>query len=196
MPERVALAASAYVLPEFTRSLRGFASVDALGNPDHERVFAPLLAARRTAARVETVDGQLAAFDGPRLRRALEETIAAISAERAPKEGAERRALQALLGELAAPALAAAESVDRAAAAVRAAHGEQRAGPWSAWVARVQDLFDRVDAYWIALRRSLGPPRALAVKRRKPKRGHLPAFALMLLGASAAVTSAVAQHVA
>jgi hypothetical protein len=183
MPEPAAHTPASLALPEFTRSLRGFASVQALGNPDHDRVFAALLAARRTAARVESVEGRLAAFDGARLRRALDEAIAAISAERTARDGAERRALLALLTELAEPACAAAEQVARAAAAVRAARGD-RDGPWAAWIAAVQDLFDRVDGFWMALQRSLGPPSlAGAGKRRKRRAEPLRALVAGLLGA-------------
>jgi hypothetical protein len=184
-----------FALPEFTRSLRGFASTRALGSLDHERVFAPLIAARRAAARVESVEGQLAAFDAARLRRALDTAIAAMCADRALKDGAERRALTARLTELAEPAFAAADRMEHAAALVREARGAKRAESWRAWVATVQAFFDGSDRFWTALQRSIGPARANA-RKRKTATGALWAFAVAALGVSALASPTPAQHVA
>jgi hypothetical protein len=180
-----------FALPEFTRALRGFASAGALGSSDHDRVFAPLLAARKAAARVETIEGQVAAFDAQRLERALREALDAMCAERVPKNGGERRALAARLEELAAPALAALPRIEAEAARLRAARESERAAPWRAWVAAVQALFDGADRFWSDLQRSLG---ASPTRRKRARRGFL-----RLLGAAAIVAASAgrtgAQHV-
>lgn len=195
MPEPTSREPGEFALPEFTRSLRGFASISSLGSPDHERVFAPLIAARRNAARVESVEGQLAAFDAARLRRALDEAIVAMCADRAPKDGAARRALTACLTELAEPAFAAAGRMERAVALVREARGAKRAESWRAWVATVQEFFDGSDRFWTALQRSIGPARARASKGKTATRA-VKALAVAALGVSALVSPVPAQHAA
>jgi hypothetical protein len=158
MPERPA-GADRFALPEFTRALRGFASVGSLGSPDHDGVFAPLLAARKAAARVATVEGRLAAFDAARLRRGLDESIEAMCAARTPRAGADRRALHARLTELAEPALQALDRMERSAADLRAATDAERAERWPTWIRSVQALFDGTDRFWIAVQASLPPAR-------------------------------------
>ncbi len=178
-----------FPLPEFTRSLRGFASVDSLGAPDHAGVFAPLLTARRAAARVTTLEGRLAAFDAARLRRGLDESIEAIAASRAPKAGAERRALRARLAELADPARIALDAMELAAADLRAAPDSGRSERWIIWIRAIQALFDGTDRFWIAVRDSAPPPRGTRRARR--------AAGVLLLAALGAGVPAVgrAQHV-
>jgi hypothetical protein len=195
MPERTAPEPGDFALPEFTRSLRGFASIRSLGDPDHERVFAPLIAARRTAARVQSIEGKLAAFDAPRLRRSLDEAIVALCADRTAKDGAERRALRARLTELAAQAFAATGSMEHAAVLVREARGVGRAESWRAWVAAVQELFDGSDRFWTALQRSIGPSHAGARKKRTAA-GAVRTVAMAALGMSALVSPVSAQHAA
>ncbi|MFI5311728.1 MAG: M14 family zinc carboxypeptidase [Gemmatimonadales bacterium] len=183
-----------FLLPEFTRSLRGFASPRALGSPDHDRVFGPLVAARRAAARVESVEGQLAAFDAVRLRRALEEAIAGMCAERTRKDGAARRALAARMTDLAEPAFAAAGRIEHAAALVRASREPGRSEAWRAWVVAVQALFDGSDRFWIAVQDSIGPARVKARRKKKRTRAlGVVAFAALVLPALAHPVRA--QHV-
>ena len=144
MPE----ARGRFVLPEFTRSLRHFASVASLGGADHDRVFGPLLAARKTAERVSGVEAQLAAFDAARLRRARHESVAAMALSRFPRSEADRRALTAELEELAAPEFAALDRVEREADRVRAASTLALATAWGDWVSAVQALFVATDRFW------------------------------------------------
>jgi zinc carboxypeptidase len=180
------------VLPEFTRSLRGFAAAGALGSRDHDRVFAPLLAARKAAARVETIDGQVAAFDAQRLSRALEETLATIAAERVPRDGGDRRALAARLRQLAAPAFAALDAVASAAARLRSARAAERAEPWREWVASVQAMFDGTDRFWMDFHASLGSPPA---KRRRLRKGFVRLLTFVAMSASVGAGTLGAQHV-
>jgi hypothetical protein len=140
-----------FVLPEFTRSLRGFASVRALGTRDHELMFGPLLAARRSATRVLAPEAKAAAFDADRLRRSLLDGIAATATDRAGADVALGRAYAARVEERAAPAFAALTELAASAAALRAAQPGTRATRWDAWCSAVQILFAAVDLLWLAL---------------------------------------------
>ncbi|MDQ8164207.1 MAG: hypothetical protein P3A28_00425 [Gemmatimonadota bacterium] len=138
-------------LPEFTRSLRGFASVRALGTREHDLIFGPLVAARRSAVRVLAPEARAAAFDADRLRRSLLEAVEAIAADRAGADPARARAYSARIEERAAPALAALAELAVAAAALRAAPADARAARWGLWCNAVQMLFDAVDQLWLVL---------------------------------------------
>lgn len=138
-------------LPEFTRSLRGFAAPDALGTPEHDLVFGPLVAARRSAARVTTVEGRIAAFDAARLRRAWESVVASLATGRACENDAIRRAFVARFGDAGTDVTAALDELARAAEALRRAPDSTRSDAWSAWCAAIQRLFDAADRFWLAI---------------------------------------------
>ena len=97
MGDAGAIEGDAFALPEFTRSLRAFAAPRAVGQPAHEAIFGPLIAARRTAARMRSPDSRVAAFDAERLRRAWREAMTTIAAERT-NDTAGRRAVEAAAG--------------------------------------------------------------------------------------------------
>lgn len=151
-------AAERFELPEFTRSLRGFASLGALGEPSHELVFGPLLAARRSAARVSTPEGHLAAFDVDRLRRGLMDAIARLADGRAGGDESLRRAFEARFEERAAPAIAALDAMAVRVAALKKAAVPERMAQWTGWCGAVQRLFDAVDAFWLSIDH-VSPPR-------------------------------------
>ena len=65
--------AAAGALPEFTRALRGFAAVHALGQPTHDAIFVPFIEALRAAHRARFLSEQLQALDATTLKLALEE---------------------------------------------------------------------------------------------------------------------------
>ncbi len=140
-----------FTLPEFTRSLRGFASVGALGTREHELIFGALVAARRSATRVLAPEARAAAFDADRLRRSLLDAVGVIATDRAGADSARARAYSARIEERAAPALAALAELASAAAALRAAQPGARAAQWNAWCGAVQMLFDAVDHLWLVL---------------------------------------------
>ena len=140
-----------FVVPEFTRSLRGFASVQALGSRDHELVFGPLMTARRSAARVLAPDARAAAFDADRLTRSLADAIGAISRDRAGADEALQRALEARLEERAAPVFAALSVVAVRAATLRGAAPAAQGDAWEPWCDAVQALFNAVDLFWFAI---------------------------------------------
>ncbi len=178
-------------LPEFTRSLRGFAGMDSIGDADHDLVFGPLLTARKAAARVSGAEGQLAAFDAPRLRGSLRDALAAMAADRFPSSAADRRALAARLEEPAAPVLQALDRVEREAALVRLASTPTRRASWLVWVDAVRALFRGADRFWTDAHPVLGDVRAGAARTRRRVLGVVAFAALGAIGARAAG----AQHV-
>ncbi len=175
-----------YDMPEFTRSLRGFASVAGLQSRSHALVFGPLLAARRSAMRVQAAQSRASAFDAARLRKSLDDAIAAISAESAEGDGPTERALTARLEEAAAPVFEALDSLRARADDVKRAAPAVPAAQWDAWCRAVQHLFDAADAFW--LRTSGIAPES----RRGPLRLGIPLVLAMLLGWSPG--AAGAQH--
>ncbi len=140
-----------FVLPEFTRSLRGFASVGALGTREHELIFGPLVAARRSAARVLAPEAKAAAFDADRLRRSLSDAIAAVATDRAGTDAALGRAYAARVEERAEPAFSALTQLAAAAASLRAAPPGTRADHWDNWCSAVQSVFAAVDVLLLAV---------------------------------------------
>jgi hypothetical protein len=157
-----AAAAQRSTMPEFTRSLRGFAAVKALGTKEHELVFGPLIAARRSAARVPAPEARAAAFDAVRLRKALRETIATIAKARNAGNAAQGRAYEARLEERAAPVFAALTAVADATAALKVASPADKPGRWAAWCDAVQSLFDSTDGFWLAIDDAAPPPPGVA----------------------------------
>jgi hypothetical protein len=155
-------ATARFTLPEFTRSLRGFASVRALGTREHEIVFGPLIAARRSAGRVQAPEARAAAFDADRLRKSLREAIVTIAKTRNGGSAAQGRAYEARLEERAAPVFAALKSVAGAAAELKAASIDDKHDRWNAWCDAVQSLFDSTDGFWLAIDDAAPPPAGIA----------------------------------
>lgn len=185
-----------FELPEFTRSLRAFAAVGSLGNPDHDRWFAPLLAARTSAARVQGIEGRIAAFDVARLRKALLDALAQMAAARFKKSAPDRRALEALLEELCESAFTALIGVEIAAGGFRLGSNLARADAWDAWTAAVQSLFDAADRSWSAMLSAL---RDYPVRAARGRGGDAAQVLLVALAVGLALAGAApradAQHV-
>ena len=127
------------VLPEFTRSLRALGSARWLRDADHARVFTPLLTARRNAARVRTAEGQVAAFQADRLRRALSDGVEQMAATRHPKSPPDHRAFAARITDAGAAVWGALDALETRAIEVGKANTAVRAAAWNAWVAAVQE---------------------------------------------------------
>lgn len=155
-------------LPEFTRAMRAFASVNSLGAPFHDMLFEPLLAARREAAAAPQVDGQLDAFEARALEAALVAAIEAVAAECWPKSVPDRRALTAQLLDLASPVIAALRDSGAKAANLRNAFGASLEQGWSDWVKALQIVFTEWDSFWGAAAPIVQP---LAKVKRGRKRG-------------------------
>lgn len=143
--------ATEFTLPELTRSLRALGAARWLRDADHARFFTPLLAARRSAARVRTTEGHVAAFQAERVRRALVEAVDQMAAARHPRSAPERRAFSARVTDAGVAVWAALDALEACGAALTAAGTDQRAAAWSAWVASLQRLFLAADAWWMAI---------------------------------------------
>jgi hypothetical protein len=182
----------AWAMPEFTRALRGIASANALGRPEHAGVFGPLLAARKQAEQAGSVRARIAAFDAARLKRSWLEAIDAIAAARIPKDGPDRRALHARILEQAEPVFSALPALERAADRARPAGDVPDPESWSAWLRAVQALFDAADRFWFAIEPGLGPRPRVKTKRAGDAAR---ALAAITLGLSVFGGVARAQHV-
>jgi hypothetical protein len=180
------------VLPEFTRSLRALGSARWLRDADHARVFTPLLTARRNAARVRTAEGQVAAFQADRLRRALADGVEQMAAARHPKSPPDHRALAARITDAGAAVWGALDALETRAAEVGKANAAARAAAWHAWVAAVQELFLAADAWWMAIVEARDGTRARGMQAAVPP--LLPAVLLALLVALAPAALAAQQH--
>jgi len=140
-----------FALPEFLRPLRALGAARWLRDADHERFFVVLLNARRGAARVRTVEGQVAAFQADRLRRALAGAVEQMAVARFAKSAADRRAFAARVTDAGAPVWAALDALEQRGAALAGAGTDARAAAWQAWTAALQQLFLAADAWWMAI---------------------------------------------
>lgn len=140
-----------FTLPELTRPLRALGSARWLRDADHARLFTPLLTARRSAARVRTVEGQVAAFHADRLRRALNEAVEQMAAARHPRSAPDRRAFAAQISDAGAAVWRALDDVESCGVAATGAATDVRTAAWHAWVEALQRLFLSADAWWMQI---------------------------------------------
>ncbi len=133
-----------FTIPELARGVRALGGA---GDPLAQACLAPLLAARRTLVGVTDPRRQLVLCDPSTLRRAVGAAIAALAAQRAPDDGAWRRAEEARLEEAAAPLLAALRRLAATAAALRTVldapeppRGPGEPDAWHQWVGAVQGV--------------------------------------------------------
>ncbi len=140
-----------FTLPEFTRSLRALGSARWLRDADHARVFTPLLTARRSAARVRTAEGQVAAFQADRLRRTLADAVDQMAAARHPRSAPDRRAFAARVTDAGAAVWESLDALDQRAVALTGAGSDERVAAWAAWVVVLQRLFLAADGWWMAI---------------------------------------------
>jgi hypothetical protein len=137
-------------VPELTLALRALGS--ARGNPgaEHDRFYAPFLAARGGAQRAGDAAARLSALDAARLRGELEGVLQALAAQHHPRRAPDRRALETKLGELAAPAFAALDRLGEAARAFAEQGDEVSFVRWREWAAACRAVFAEVDRCWAA----------------------------------------------
>ncbi|HEU4642939.1 MAG TPA: hypothetical protein VFS44_10840 [Gemmatimonadaceae bacterium] len=153
------LAQRALALPELTLSMRAMGSRHGAPGAEHDRWFAPLIAARRAAERAARPDGVRGALDAAALRDALTGVLRALAAERYPDDPPERRALEAELMDTAEDLLRRVARLERAQAALAASADEERWARWRAWVQALRDAYAGADACWLPLAALLGPER-------------------------------------
>lgn len=148
--------ASTHALPEVTRSLRGLGSHRARPDDDHDRFFAPFIAARARAERTGDSKVRLEAFHPARLREEIERQIAEFARLRYPNQPPDRRATEAILGECTEELLRRLERLDAAAGALRESPDEVQLARWRAWRDAVRDVIAAADSCWFAMRPVLG----------------------------------------
>ena len=160
-----AILTSAHALPELTRSLRGLGSHRARPDADHDRFFAPFIAARARAERTSDAAVRIDAFDAARLRDAIERQVVDFARMRYPDQPPDRRATEAILGECTDEVVRRLERLDVAAAAVRTSPAEVQLARWRAWREAVRDVIDAADRCWFTMRPVLRESVAPAKRR-------------------------------
>jgi hypothetical protein len=138
-------------LPELTLALRALGSRRARrgeGN-EQERFFAPLLEARRAAARAGDVEAAVSAFDAARLTASFDKILRALAADRvASGRPPVRRALEARLQERIEPLRRAIVELGDRADALLIADAESRPESWRSWADQLRRVFACADRCW------------------------------------------------
>ena len=151
------LLARCCALPEVTRALRAFGSRrrqrdrrgGGAGAAEQQRFFAPLMEARRVAAKASVPHEVVAAFDAAAMTKAFEATLASFATARFGDYAPARRALEAELVDLAEPLHDALRMLDEAGTAARGAPRDLHA--YRHWYGRLRDTFEAADRAWLAL---------------------------------------------
>ncbi len=152
-------------LPELTLALRTLGSRRRRRGEgrEHERFFAPLLEARRGAARASDLETAVGAFDAQRLNGSFDKMLRALAAEHAATpRAASRRALEARLQERVEPLRQAVTDLGARAEALLVATDEERAEAWREWADQLQRVFACADRCWPSVDAALeggAPPR-------------------------------------
>jgi hypothetical protein len=152
-------------LPELTLALRSLGSRRGRrgeGN-EQERFFAPLLEARRAAARAGDLEAAVTAFDPTRLAAAFEKALRALAAERVSSgRPPARRALEARLQERIEPLRRALAELGEATDVLLTADDRERRELWRQWTEQVGRVFACADRCWPdidAMLDAVGTPR-------------------------------------
>jgi hypothetical protein len=149
------LLARCCALPEVTRALRAFGSRRRQrdrrggGATEQQRFFAPLVEARRSAAKATVPHDVIAAFNTAAMIAAFDETLASFATSRFGDYAPARRALEAELVDLAEPLHDALRTLEEAGTAARGAPRDLHA--YRQWYARLRDTFEAADRAWLAL---------------------------------------------
>ena len=149
------LLARCCALPEITRALRAFGSRRRQrdrrggGAVEQQRFFAPLVDARRSAAKATVPHDVVAAFDAAAMTKTFDETLASFATSRFGDYAPARRALEAELVDLAEPLLEALRTLEAAGMAARSAPRDLHA--YRQWYSRLRDTFEAADRAWLAL---------------------------------------------
>src|SRR5262245_6018463 len=141
-------------IPEVTRTLRAFGSARgqlkrAASASDQQKFFAPLLEARRHAGSMTAAPAVLAAFDAPSLAQAIAQAVTAFAAERFVEPGPERRALEAVLTDLAEPLIISLHALAASAEQANASIDDLRL--WRQWSSQLRATFEVADRVWVTL---------------------------------------------
>ncbi|HEY2379441.1 MAG TPA: hypothetical protein VGH98_25895 [Gemmatimonadaceae bacterium] len=160
-------------LPELMVSLRRIGSRRSQPNElqdtveEQERYFAPLLDARRTAAKAVTSAQVMAAFEGRRLTALIDAAIRAFASERYATRAPARRAFEAELFELIEPLRAEIQSLRQLAEKpLSADNTQEQQAQWSLWLAQLKVVFRIADSSWPSLAEALGSAKRAAASAR------------------------------
>jgi hypothetical protein len=167
-------------LPELMLSLRSIGSRRSWPNDaiameeEQQRYFAPLLDARRTAAKALTRSQVIVAFDGRRITALIDATIRAFAADRFTARAAARRAFEAELFEVVEPLRDALQSLRALADASGAEESAESASRWLLWLAQLRVVFRVADSSWPALSQALSaaPIDAKSSRQRRSSGGE------------------------
>lgn len=164
----------ARAVPELTRSLRALGTRRAAAVPEHDRFFAPLLAACRAAAAGPSPDAALEAFAAAPLASAMSAELAGIARDRYPGEPAEQRALDAELSEAAEPLRASLDALGARQGELAAAGAEESYRRWRRWLAALRAVAQAADECWSSIAGILEPDRRSARRgrRARPRRAE------------------------
>jgi hypothetical protein len=143
------------LLPELTLGLRALGTRRGRPEAEHDRFFGPLLVALGAARRSHDVAVRLAALDAAKVAGELGAVVHGFAVERFPRRPAHQRALEAELGDLAAPVFDALAQLGMAAEAIARAPADggddavrQR---WGVWAEACRGVFVAADHAWLAI---------------------------------------------
>lgn len=168
-------------LPELMLSMRSIGSRRRMPNEQsaleeaQERYFAPLLDARRTAAKALTRSQVIGTFDGRRITALIDATVRALAEERYAARPPARRAFEAELFEIVEPLREALRSLrDITESSAPAEGSPEQLTKWALWLGQLRVVFRLADSSWPALSVVLvsAPSAAASSRWRRLSRGE------------------------
>ena len=160
-------------LPELMLSLRSIGSRRSQPTAlpeiveEQERYFAPLLDARRMAAKAVTRAQVMAAFEGRRLTALIDASIRAFAADRHADRAPARRAFEAELFEIVEPLRNEIQSLRLLAERPISAEGSpEQHEQWSLWLGQLKVVFRVADSGWPTLAEALASSRRASESTR------------------------------
>lgn len=133
---------------ELTLALRALGSHRAGADGTQKRFFEPLLAARRRLAKQSEPRQQAGALDPRGLRASYAALVVALAAEHGTASAADRRALEAQLGETLEPLEAALGALGESAKTLTGASDDELLAAWREWSARARTVYTTADRCW------------------------------------------------
>lgn len=133
---------------ELTLALRTLGSHRAGADALQKRFFDPLLSARKRLAKASEPRAQASALDAGSLREAYDALAQDIAGEWGSSNSADRRAIEAHLGERIEPLLASLGTLGERSRTLRAAPEDAMIGAWREWASAARDVFASADRCW------------------------------------------------
>jgi hypothetical protein len=138
----------ACTVPELTRGLRSMGSLRGSPGAEHDRWFAPLLAARRAVAGISDAERQVALVDAAVIAQQLQRAMTDIARELSPTHAPMQRAIDAALQEESEPVFEALERLALAADVLRTSAMDTRLIDWRRWMNALREVFVAADQAW------------------------------------------------